>query len=58
LSKQTVTLKNDVQTLQERTKIVEAQLGKIVESKTIILARFAGKPEPNTVEDLKMMIIK
>ncbi len=45
LSNQTVSLKNDVQVLQERTKTVEAQLGKIAESQTIILARFAGKPE-------------
>jgi hypothetical protein len=58
LSNQTVAIKNDVQALQERTKIVEAQLCKIAESQTIILARFAGKPEPNTVEDPKMMIIK
>ena len=58
LSNQTVSLKNDVQVLQERTKTVEAQLGKIAESQTIILARFAGKPEPNPVEDLKMMRIK
>lgn len=57
LSNQTVSLKNDVQVLQERTKTVEAQLGKIVESQTIILARFTGKPEPNPVEDLKMMRI-
>ena len=58
LSNQTVSLKNDVQVLQERTKTVEAQLGKIDESQTIIVARFAGKPEPNPIEDLKMMRIK
>jgi hypothetical protein len=58
LSNQTVSLKNDVQVLQERTKTVETQLGKIAESQTIILARFAGKPEPNPVEDLKMMRIE
>jgi hypothetical protein len=55
LSNQTVALENDVQPLQERTKSVEVQLGKIAESQTVILARFAGKPEPNPVEDLKMM---
>jgi hypothetical protein len=31
---------------------------KIVESKTIILARFAAKPEPNPVEDLNIMRVK
>jgi hypothetical protein len=30
-------------------------LGKIVESQTLILERFAGNPEPNPVEELKMM---
>jgi hypothetical protein len=30
-------------------------LGKIVESQTLILALFVGKPEPNLVEELKMM---
>jgi hypothetical protein len=34
---------------------VEAQLGKIAESQTLILARFAGKLEPNSVEEIKMM---
>jgi hypothetical protein len=34
---------------------VEAQLGKIVESQTLILALFVGKPKPNLVEELKMM---
>ena len=58
LSNQAVSLKNDVKVLQERTKTVETQLGKIAESQTIILARFAGKPEPNPVEDLKMMRIE
>jgi hypothetical protein len=51
----TVAFKNDVEALHERTKTVEAPLGKIAQSQTIILARFAGKPEPNPVEDLKMM---
>jgi hypothetical protein len=58
LSNQTVSLKNDVQVLQERTKTVETQLGKIAESQTIILARFTGKPEPNPVEDLNMIRIE
>jgi hypothetical protein len=30
-------------------------LGKIAESQTLILARFAEKPKPNLVEELKMM---
>jgi hypothetical protein len=34
---------------------VKIQLGKIGESQTVILAIFAGKPEPNPVEDLKTM---
>jgi hypothetical protein len=37
--------------VQDRTKNVEAQLGKTVEGQTVILANFAGKP----VADLKMM---
>jgi predicted nucleic acid-binding Zn-ribbon protein len=52
LSNQTVSLKNDVQVLQERTKTIEVQLDKIAESQTIILAIFSGKPETNPVEDL------
>jgi hypothetical protein len=43
-----------VHALHEITKTTEAQLGEIVESQTLILARFAGKPEPNPVENLKM----
>jgi hypothetical protein len=58
LSNQTVSLKNHFQVLHERIKTVEAQLGKIVESQTIILAIFVGQPKPNHVEDLKMMRIK
>ena len=44
--------------LQERMRIIEAQLGKITESQTLILAKFAGKADPNPVEDLKMMRIQ
>jgi hypothetical protein len=55
LSNQAVSMKSDMQDLQERTKTVEAQLGKIAESQTLILARFAGKPEPKLVEEVKMM---
>ena len=58
LSNQSVSLRNDVQSLQERTKTVEAQLGKITESQTLILAKFAGKVEPNPVEDLKMIKVQ
>uniref|UniRef100_A0ACD5ULE6 Uncharacterized protein n=1 Tax=Avena sativa TaxID=4498 RepID=A0ACD5ULE6_AVESA len=58
LSNQAVSLRNDLQALQERTRIVEAQLGKITESQTLILAKFAGKAEPNPVEELKMMRIQ
>ena len=37
---------------------MEAQLGKIAESQTLILAKFAGQPEPNPVADLKMMRVE
>ena len=50
--------RNDVQALQERAKTVEAQLGKITESQTLILAKLAGKAEPNPVEDLKMVKVQ
>ncbi|MEI4927567.1 hypothetical protein Q8G50_34175, partial [Klebsiella pneumoniae] len=33
-------------------------LGKITESQTLILAKFAGKAEPNPIEELKMMRIQ
>ena len=58
LLNQYVSLRNDVQALQERTRIVEAQLGKITESQTLILAKFAGKAEPNLIEDLKMIKVQ
>ena len=41
--------------LDGRTKSMEAHVSKIAESQTLILAKFAGKPEPNPVEDVKMM---
>ena len=34
---------------------MEARVAKIVESQTLMLAKFAGKPKPNLVEDIKMM---
>jgi predicted nucleic acid-binding Zn-ribbon protein len=43
LSNQAITLKQDVQTLQERTNSTETQLGKIAEGQTLILARFCWK---------------
>ena len=58
LSNQVVSLRNDMQDLQDRTKTVEAQLGKIAESQTLILAKFAGKTEPNPVADMKMMRVE
>ena len=58
LSNQSMSLRNDVQALQERTNTVEAQLGKITESHTLILAKYAGKAEPNPVEDLKMIKVQ
>ena len=58
LSNQAISLRNDLQALQERTRIVEAQLGKLTESQTLILAKFAGKAEPNPIEDLEMIRIQ
>ena len=58
LFNQLVATRNDVHAMQERTKTMEAQLGKIAESQTLTLARFAGKPESNPVEDLKMMRVE
>jgi hypothetical protein len=54
---QSINIEQDVHALQERTKAVETQLGKIVESQTLIVARFTGKPELDPVEELKMMRI-
>ena len=42
LTKQVVVMKTDIHDLQERTKTIEVQLGKIDESQTLILAKFAG----------------
>jgi hypothetical protein len=51
-----VGLINYVQALQERTRIMEAHhVAKIAGGQTFILAKFAGKPEPNPVESAKMM---
>src|SRR4051794_15680300 len=50
-------MKSDIHNLQESTKTVEVQLGKIAESQSLILAKFAAKPEPNPIADLKMMRI-
>ena len=33
-------------------------MAKIAESQTLILAKFAGTPEPNPVADMKMMRIE
>ena len=58
MSNQSVSLRNDVQALQERTETAEARLGKITESQTLILAKFIGKAEPNPVEDLKKIKVQ
>uniref|UniRef100_A0A8R7P0D4 Aspartic peptidase DDI1-type domain-containing protein n=1 Tax=Triticum urartu TaxID=4572 RepID=A0A8R7P0D4_TRIUA len=34
---------------------MEAQVAKVAESRTLILSKFAGKSEPNPVEDVKMV---
>ena len=48
-------LTNDVEILEGRSKNMEAQVAKIAETQTLILAKFAGKLEPNPVEDVKMV---
>ena len=58
LSNQSVSMRNDMQNLQERTKTVETQLGKIAESQTLILEKFAGKAEPNPTASVKMMRVE
>ena len=58
LSNKVVSLRNDLQALQERTRIFEVQLSKITESQNLILAKFVGKAEPNPVEDIKMIRIQ
>ena len=50
-----VGLTNDVQILEARSKNMEAQVAKIAESQTLILAKFARKPEPNPIEEVKMV---
>ena len=55
LTSKIVGLTNDVQILEGRSNNMEAQVAKIAESQTLILAKFAGKPEPNPVEDVKMV---
>jgi TolA-binding protein len=50
LSKQVVVMKTDIHELQEINKTVEAQLGKIVQSQTLILTQFAGKSEPTMLQ--------
>jgi hypothetical protein len=44
-----------VNVLKDRTRIVETQFGKIADSQGLIIGKFAGKPKPNLVPDLKMM---
>ena len=55
LTSMVVGLTNDVQIFEARSKNMEAQVAKIAESQTLILAKFAGKPEPNPVEEVKMV---
>src|SRR3990170_9082619 len=55
LTGKVVGLTNDVQILEARSKNMEAQVAKIAESQTLILAKLAGKPEPNPVEEVKMV---
>jgi TolA-binding protein len=50
LSKQVVVMKTDIHELQEINKTVEAQLGKSVQSQTLILTQFAGKSEPTMLQ--------
>lgn len=48
-------LQTDVQALQERTRNMEVHIAKKIECQIVILAKLAGKSEPNPVESLKMM---
>ena len=50
-----VGLTNDVQILEGRSKNMEAQVAKIAESQTLILAKLAHKPEPSPIEEVKMV---
>jgi predicted nucleic acid-binding Zn-ribbon protein len=52
LSNQVVAIRNDVHALQERMNTMELQLGNIAKIQILILSIFAGKPDPNPVQDL------
>ena len=55
MTSKVVGLTDDVQILERRSKNMEAQVAKVAESRTLILSKFAGKPEPNPVKYVKMM---
>ena len=55
LTSKVVGLTKDVQILEARSKNMEAQVAKIAESQTLILAKFVGKSEPNPIEEVKMV---
>ena len=48
-----VGLTNDVQILEAISNNMEAQVAKRAESQTLILAKFAGKPNPTWLKKLK-----
>lgn len=50
-----VGLTMDMWALQDWTRNVKAQVAKIVESQTLILAKFVGKWKPSPVENVKIM---
>ena len=55
LTQKVSTMRTDMQGLQERTKTTDLEMAKTAESRNLILAKFAGKPERNPVADLKMV---
>lgn len=55
LSNKIGVLSSDVHTLEGRTKAIELQVAKIAEGWTRILSHSAGKPEPNPVENIRVI---
>ena len=55
LSDKIVGLTNDVHMLEGRSKNIEAHVAKIAKNETLILAKFAVKPESNPLENVKMV---
>jgi hypothetical protein len=52
LFNQAIAIRNYVHALHERTNTMELQWGNIAKIQILILSIFAGKPDPNPVQDL------